>query len=270
MPISSICPFGRSATRFARRKAVAGRGRFALLGLAALSYFAAASPTAASVSQADPNKAADADIQSANDLCTLAPERRVEAAQQQLQDAWYDLDIHGRAFTGGFNPHSANFGKEPIRPGTGLGRIMEWRHLQVRRLMVKLGALFPQFNHPMDVPMLLDRLRTNSVPAIDLDDPMQPGQTSMLEVFLIAAPDNAEIGHEFVEAMGDLEDELLGLKSGHPAPEVLASITHFQDAFRPFMAATKKVVFSSALAENLASRNTLMCKHVKPAEEKRE
>lgn len=267
MPISSICPFGRSATRFARRKAVAGRGRFALLGLAALSYFAAASLTAASVAQADPNKAADADIQSANDICTVAPERRVEAAQQQLQDAWYDLDVHGRAFTGGFNPHSANFGKEPIRPGTSLGRTMEWRHLQIQRLMVKTGALFPHFNHPMDVPALMDRMRTSSVPAVDPDDPDQPGQIAMLETYLMASPDNPSIGYEFAEAMGDLEDELLGLKSGHAAPEVLANIKRFQDAFRPFMAAAKTVITSPTLTKALTWRMSNMCEPNDAAEE---
>ena len=241
-----------------------------MLGLAALSCLAAASPTAAAVSQADLNKAVDADMQSANDICTVAPERRVEAAQQQLQDAWHDLDVHGRAFTGGFNPHSANFGKEPIRPGTSLGRTMEWRHLQIQRLMVKTGALFPHFNRPMDVPALMDRMRTSSVPAVDPDDPDQPGQIAMLETYLMASPDNRSIGYEYAEALGDLEDELLGLKSGNAAPEVLAKIERFQKAFPPFMAATKAVINSPALTKSLAWRMAHMCEWGEPAEETNE
>ncbi len=189
------------------------------------------------------------------DLCTIAPERRVETAQQQLKDAWYDLDVHGRAFTGGFNPHSANFGQEPIRPGTSLAQTMEWRHVQIQRLMVKLGALFPHFNRPMDVPALSARMWSRSVPASYLFDP----RTAMLEAFLTASDDNGSIGFEFVEAMGDLEGELLALTSGQPAPPILASMARFQEAFPRFMAAVREVVSSASLAEALTWRMAHVC-----------
>jgi hypothetical protein len=203
-------------------------------------------------------------------ICAVALERRVETAQRQLESAWHDLDVHGRAFARGFNPHSANFGKEPIRSGTQLAGTMEWRHLQIRRLMVKTGALFPQFNHPMDVPMLLDRMRTRSVPAIDLADPAQQGQTALLEVYLMASPEHRSIGYEYVEALGDLEGDLLSLKSDNPAPEVLANLKRFQEAFPPFMAATKAAIMSPALTKALTWRMTRACERGEPAQEKEE
>jgi hypothetical protein len=198
-------------------------------------------------------------------ICAVALERRVETAQRQLESAWHDLDIHGRAFARGFNPHSANFGKEPIRSGSRSAETVEWR-----RLIVKTGALFPQFNHPMDVPMLLDRMRTRSVPAIDLADPAQQGQTALLEVYLMASPEHRSIGYEYVEALGDLEGDLLSLKSDNPAPEVLANLKRFQEAFLPFMAATKAAIMSPALTKALTWRMARTCERGEPAQEKEE
>jgi hypothetical protein len=198
-------------------------------------------------------------------ICAVALERRVETAQRQLESAWHDLDIHGRAFARGFNPRSANFGEEPIRSGSRSAETIEWR-----RLIAKTGALFPQFNHPMDVPMLLDRMRTRSVPAIDLADPAQQGQTALLEVYLMASPEHRSIGYEYVEALGDLEDALPFPANGPAAPGALAAIARFQDAFVPFMAAAKAVISSSALSETLRWRMARTCERGEPAQEKEE
>lgn len=192
-------------------------------------------------------------------LCAMPASESAAAIRQHFESAWYDLDKHGRALTGRMNKHSATYGSEPL-PERGGEREEAGRYkIDLQRLIVSLGALFPYVNRPMDLPLLTERLATHSVPMFDPDGTEL--QIAVMENYLAADREqNGSLGAEFVNALAAMEDDALALESGRVAPQFHAHREALYAAFHDFLPALKASIFSANLEQAIQRRLAPICK----------
>ena len=192
-------------------------------------------------------------------LCTAPIDARAKDIRAGFESAWYDLDVHGRAIGWKMNLHDANFGKTPLPEGSELRQRADRYKMDLQRLMVLIGELFPHFNRPMDVPALADRFATRSVPAYDWEGSEM--KTALMENYLINDyPENGRRGAAFIQALGVLEDDALALAGGETAPDFFEHKGALDEAFDAFMPALKQSIFSLSLEDALERRLGPVCK----------
>jgi hypothetical protein len=158
-------------------------------------------------------------------FCSRSPEAQMAMMIAELRQTWQAVDDLAAASTAGFTP-----GLDGEAKAVALADL----NFAARRIMVLLGGLFPQFNRPMDVPLLVNRLTSRSVPAYDEDNPNP--LIGVMEALFSAGSENGAIAAMFIEALGNLEDATLvsdEIENTADMPAIIADFTKTQASFGP-------------------------------------
>lgn len=181
-------------------------------------------------------------------FCSRSPEAQMAMMIAELRQAWQAVDDLATASTAGFTP-----GLDGEAKAVALADL----NFAARRTMVLLGGLFPQFNRPMDVPLLVNRLTSRSVPAYDEDNPNP--LIGVMEALFSAGSENGAIAAMFIEALGNLEDATLvsdEIENTADMPAIIADFTKTQVALR---AVLDGLLESDDLARALRRQLPIVC-----------
>lgn len=206
-----------------------------------------------------PALAADPVVIEPETYCQWPEDQRVSLLATEIRGAWSDLDVNGRFIIGRMNPHDANFGATPLSERHPMRDRMESYKIDLQRLMVRIGVLFPHYNRPSDGSLLVDRFVTRSVPIYDR---APEHQIVIMESYLAADDENRALGITFIEALHALEESALALAAGEAAPEFHENNQALVEAFYAFMPALKATLFSPDLEKALGRRLTPYCADV--------
>jgi len=158
-------------------------------------------------------------------FCARSSEAQLAITTADLRQSWVSIDALATASTTSFAP-----GLDGEASADALADL----NFAARRMMVLLGGLFPQFNRPMDVPLLLSRLATGSVPAYDENS--QNPQIAQLEALFSSEPGHGGVAAVFIEALGNLEDASYfsdEIENTGDVPAIIAEFSDAQASFRP-------------------------------------
>jgi hypothetical protein len=197
--------------------------------------------------------------------CSLPESERIDHVAGGLRNAWYDLDVHGRAVIGRLDRNGAGDERGSGPESHSFRARAEDYRLDLQRLVVLAGALLPQYNRPLDGPRLILRLETRSVPAFAT---AAEHKVAVMEAFLVADEnnDNRDIGSRFVNLLGEAEGSAAAAARGDAAPEFPDQRKALRAAFQAFMPTLRSVVFSPSLERALARRLSSYCREISVAE----
>jgi hypothetical protein len=177
-------------------------------------------------------------------FCSRAPAAQMAIMTADLRQSWEAVDALATGSIKAFDP-KAN------------GDAIADLNFAARRMMVLVGGLFPQFNRPMDVPLLVGRLTTRSVPAHD-DFSASP-QIALMEALFRSRSENAAVAATFVDALGRLEDATINRDESGQGADVSAIIANFFKAQVALRSVLEGLLASDDLARALRRQLPNLC-----------
>ncbi len=190
---------------------------------------------------------ADLEIGSAG-FCARSPVARLAIAMADLRQSWQASDDFATAAIQSF----------ALDPGAKTApATLNSTNFAARQMMVLLGGLFPQFNRPMDVPLLVSRLVSKSVPADD--EFVQEPQIAFMEALFAGDRGHDAAAAQFIDALGRLEDATYVGEDDADEDERAEAITKFAAAHAAFRAVVPEVLTSRQLDLALQKRLPAVC-----------
>lgn len=186
-----------------------------------------------------------ADLQSGSAaFCSRSPAAQMAIMTADLRQSWVAVDALATGSIKAFDP-KAN------------GDAIADLNLAARRMMVLVGGVFPQFNRPMDVPLLVGRLTTRSVPAHD-DDSANP-QIALMEALFRSGSENAAVAATFVDSLGQLEEATIISEEIEQGADIIVIIANFLKAQVALGSVLEGLLSSDDLARALRRQLPNLC-----------
>jgi hypothetical protein len=187
-------------------------------------------------------------------FCARTAEIQHLIALADLRQSWLQADTHARATIFALPPTGSTRSETAGEPAD--------MNFAARRMMVLMGALFPQFNQPMDVPMLSDRLLTRSVPAFDQG--YEENKIALMEALFLTNGKNDSIAAQFFRALGRVEEVTMAREVPTSAEEFDAVMADYMKAHNAFGVMLTEVFASHALEMAVLRRLPYLCRQGGP------